>query len=107
MGLTRLLNKLHTANMISRQQAFDLYDGSAVRLAQALGYKSRHAVYMWSKEEPIPEAAYLKLRFVLKPEAFDAKGRVILARKRRRKPTPKRALTLPHKAVGKGRARCG
>lgn len=62
--------------MITRQQAIDLY-GSAIELASALGYKSRHAVYMWPKSGPIPREAYLTLRYELRPEAFDADGNYI------------------------------
>lgn len=62
--------------MITRQQAIDLY-GSAVLLADALGYTSRHAIYMWPKTGPIPEGPYLKLRYQLKPKAFDARGNLI------------------------------
>lgn len=62
--------------MITREQAVALYGGSVAALAKDLGYTSRHAVYMWDKADPIPEAAYLKLRYQLKPEAFDAKGRL-------------------------------
>lgn len=62
--------------MITRQQAFDLYGGSAVELAQALGYKSRHAVYMWPKDGPIPSEPYLRLRYELKPECFGKDGRL-------------------------------
>lgn len=64
--------------MITRNEALALYGGSAVQLAEALGYTSRHAVYMWPKEGSIPEAAYLKLRYQLKPDCFDADGRVVL-----------------------------
>jgi hypothetical protein len=71
--------------MITRQQAIDLY-GSAVELAAALGYSSRHAIYMWPKEGPIPEAAYLKLRYQLKPERFTADGQVCDRRKARSVP---------------------
>lgn len=63
--------------MITRQQALALYDGSAVRLADALGYTSRHAVYMWPKDGAIPEGAYLKLRYQLKPECFDEAGALV------------------------------
>lgn len=59
--------------MITRQQAIDLYE-SAAKLADALGYTSRHAVYMWPKEGAIPREPYLRLRYELRPEAFDAKG---------------------------------
>lgn len=65
--------------MISRQQAIDLF-GSAIALAAALGYVSRHAVYMWPKAGPIPNEPYLKIRYQLKPEAFDAAGNLIVAK---------------------------
>lgn len=61
--------------MITRQQAIDLY-GSAIALAAALGYTSRHAVYMWPKDAAIPNEPYLRLRYELKPECFDADGRL-------------------------------
>lgn len=59
--------------MITRQEAIDLF-GSAIHLAAALGYSSRHAVYMWPKQGPIPEGAFMKIRYELKPEAFDDAG---------------------------------
>jgi hypothetical protein len=59
--------------MITRQQAINLF-GSAVELASALGYTSRHAIYMWPKSGDIPEAPYLKIRYQLKPDAFNADG---------------------------------
>lgn len=59
--------------MITRQEAIDLF-GSAIHLAAALGYTSRHAVYMWPKQGPIPEGPFLKIRYELKPEAFTADG---------------------------------
>lgn len=62
--------------MITRQQAFDLFGGSAQKLADALGYKSRHAVYMWPKSGPIPSEPYLRLRYQLKADAFDSEGRL-------------------------------
>lgn len=62
---------------MNRQQAIDLYNGSVSDLAAALGYTSRHAVYMWPRDRPIPESAYLKLRYQLRPEAFDADGNFI------------------------------
>lgn len=60
---------------ITRDQAIGLY-GSAPELADALGYKSRHAIYMWPKEGPIPREPYLRLRYELKPEAFKANGQL-------------------------------
>ena len=63
--------------MITRQQAVDLY-GSAESLAAALGYKSRHAIYMWGgADEPIPELPFLKLRYELRPDAFSEAGEYI------------------------------
>ena len=62
--------------MITRQQAIDLY-GSAVELAAALGYASRHAVYMWPKTGAIPNEPYMRLRYELKPECFDASGKIL------------------------------
>lgn len=70
--------------MITRQQAIELF-GSAVQLADALGYTSRHAVYMWPKDGAIPEGAYMKIRYQLKPEAFDAQGKLIAPAKSKRK----------------------
>lgn len=75
--------------MISRAQAIALY-GSAIKLADALGYKSRHAVYMWPKAGPIPREPYLRLRYELKPEAFTADGR-LLPKRGRRAPAKRKA----------------
>lgn len=58
---------------ITRQQAIGLY-GSAQALATALGYTSRHAVYMWPKAGPIPREPYLRLRYELRPDAFKTDG---------------------------------
>lgn len=62
--------------MLTRTQAIALF-GSAVELAAALGYKSRHAVYMWPKDGAIPEGAFMKIRFQLKPESFGANGELL------------------------------
>lgn len=61
--------------MITRQQAVDLYGGVAA-LAAALGYSSRHAVYMWPKDR-VPREPYMRLRYELRPEAFDAAGNLL------------------------------
>lgn len=74
--------------MITRQQAINLF-GSAVALAEALGYASRHAIYMWPKTGHIPEGAYLKIRYQLKPEAFNADGSLRSA-KIAKQPAPQR-----------------
>lgn len=70
--------------MLTRQQAINLF-GSAINLAEKLGYASRHAIYMWPKTGPIPEGPYLKIRYQLKPDAFDAAGKLIAAPRRPRK----------------------
>lgn len=70
--------------MLTRQQAINLF-GSAITLAEKLGYKSRHAIYMWPKTGPIPEGPYLKIRYQLKPDAFDAAGKLIRPPRRPRK----------------------
>jgi hypothetical protein len=68
--------------MITRQQAIDLYEGSVIALATALDC-TRHAIYMWPKVGHIPERPYMKIRYELKPEAFDAKGRILAKRSRK------------------------
>lgn len=61
---------------MNRQEAIALF-GSAASLADALGYTSRHAVYMWAKDKPIPERAYLKIRYELRPECFGQDGELL------------------------------
>lgn len=63
---------------INRYQAIALY-GSAPKLATALGYNSRHAVYNWPAKGSIPREPYMRLRYELKPEAFDADGKLLPA----------------------------
>lgn len=53
---------------ITKAQAIALYDGNAAALARALGV-SRQSVHKL-KEGPLPERWSLKLRFVLRPDAF-------------------------------------
>jgi hypothetical protein len=54
---------------MTKTEAIALF-GSPEELRKALGLKTRHAVYMWDDDKPIPEAHELKIRHVLKPEAF-------------------------------------
>lgn len=55
--------------MITRRQALTEYKTS-VALAEALGVtKSR--VSQWKYDDPLPERYELKLRYVLKPGAFE------------------------------------
>lgn len=58
--------------MLTKSQAVELF-GSVERLRVALGLKSRQAIYMWG-DDRIPEAHYLRIRYELKPEAFDESG---------------------------------
>jgi hypothetical protein len=58
--------------MLTKSQAIELF-GSVERLRVALGLKSRQAIYMW-RGESIPEAHYLRIRYQLRPEAFDENG---------------------------------
>jgi hypothetical protein len=58
---------------LTREQAIALFDG-VEPLRSALKLKSRSTIYMWKPGEPIPEPHDLRIRYVLKPEAFDASG---------------------------------
>lgn len=67
--------------MLTKEQAIELF-GSVKELQTALGLKTHSAIYMWQDGEPIPEAHYLRIRYQLKPRAFNADGTL--------KPIPKR-----------------
>ena len=56
---------------VTKEQAIELF-GTPLALAEALGIE-RANVYMWPDGEPIPEKHALRIRFVLKPEAFNGK----------------------------------
>lgn len=60
--------------MIKKEEAIAIY-GSPRKLAQALDIKPP-SIYGWKNGEDIPEAQYLKLRFILKPHLFDTYGRL-------------------------------
>jgi hypothetical protein len=75
--LTTAVSVLTMARMITRAQAVALYDNSVRALQSALGLRSHASIYMWHPDEPIPEVHYLRLRYQLKPEAFDKDGRYI------------------------------
>lgn len=63
--------------MITKQQAIELF-GSVKALQLALGLGTHSAIYMWPDGEAIPEVHYLRIRYQLKPEAFDADGGLIV-----------------------------
>lgn len=67
---------------LTKEQAIELF-GSVKALQAALGLKTHSAIYMWEDGEPIPDGHYLRIRYQLKPKAFDAAGNL--------KPVPKRA----------------
>ncbi len=58
--------------MITKSQAIELF-GTVEKLRAALGLKNRQAIYQWS-EDRIPEAHFLRIRYELRPDAFDANG---------------------------------
>jgi hypothetical protein len=60
---------------MQKQEAIKLF-GSIKALQKALGLGTPHAIYMWKDDEPIPERHELKIRFVLKPEAFLPNGKI-------------------------------
>lgn len=75
-GLTIAVSSLTLGCMdITKEQAIQLFGGRKA-LQNALGLKSHSAIVMWAAGEPIPEAHALRIRFVLRPEAFDARGRI-------------------------------
>ncbi len=53
---------------LTKRQALDIYKKPGL-LANALGI-TVGAVSQWPVDKPIPEAAYLKIRYILKPELF-------------------------------------
>ncbi len=55
---------------ITKEQAVQAYGGNTAALARALKI-SPSAIYQWP-DGPIAEGYALKLRFVLKPDAFPA-----------------------------------
>lgn len=66
---------IYRRRMLLKHDAIALFE-SVDELRKALGLKTRHAIYMWPDNEPIPEPHELKIRFVLKPEAFAANGKL-------------------------------
>ena len=75
-GLTIAVSALTLGSMnITKEQAIALF-GSRKALQATLGLKSHAAIVMWPDGEPIPDAHALRIRYQLKPEAFDAKGRI-------------------------------
>jgi DNA-binding transcriptional regulator YdaS (Cro superfamily) len=58
---------------LSKERAVKLF-GTQAALAKALGI-TRSAVAQWLPGQPIPEIQAMRIRFVLKPEAFNGKRR--------------------------------
>lgn len=61
--------------MITKNQAIALF-GSVKELQTALGLKTHSAISMWG-DNPIPEVHELRIRYELKPEAFNPDGSLI------------------------------
>jgi len=59
--------------MITRNQAVHLF-GSVKALQGALGLKTHSTIYMWGPDKPIPDVHALRIRYELRPDAFDASG---------------------------------
>lgn len=58
--------------MITKAQAIELF-GTVEKLRAALGLKNRQAIYQW-KEDRIPMNHFLRIRYELRPDAFDVQG---------------------------------
>lgn len=61
---------------ITKEQAIALY-GSVKSLQAALGLKTHSAIYMWPSGEAIPENHALRIRYELRPDAFDTAGNYV------------------------------
>jgi hypothetical protein len=61
--------------MLTKNQAIALF-GSVKELQTALGLKTHSSISMWG-DNPIPEVHELRIRYELKPEAFDAAGNLL------------------------------
>lgn len=59
--------------MLTKEQAIELF-GSVKELQAALGLKTHSAIYMWQDGQPIPDNHALRIRYELRPDAFDANG---------------------------------
>ncbi len=60
---------------ITRKQAVALF-GSRKALQQALELKSHASIINWPENGLIPNEHYLRIRYQIRPEAFDEKGRL-------------------------------
>ncbi|HVI55457.1 MAG TPA: hypothetical protein VM621_10440 [Luteibacter sp.] len=58
--------------MITKAQAIELF-GTVEKLRAALGLKNRQAIYQWPHDR-IPANHFLRIRYELRPEAFDENG---------------------------------
>jgi len=70
--LTSRRKRVYSYVAMKKHEAIALF-GSVEALRDALGLGTRHAIYMWPDDEPIPEVHDLKIRYELKPEAFGNK----------------------------------
>lgn len=91
--------------MLTRTQATSIF-GSVKALQAALGLKTHSAIYMWPPDSPIPAEHALRIRYELRPDAFDASGQIKPERGRKRTVLPlKRPKPMPRKPVGKRKGR--
>ena len=61
-------------NRLTKAEALSLF-GSVVGVQRALGLKNHTTVSMWP--ELVPPEHYLRIRYQLRPDAFDADGAYI------------------------------
>lgn len=59
-----------------KEQAIALFP-SRKAMQKALGLKSHAAISMWPDGKPIPENHELRIRYQLRPDAFDRKGNLL------------------------------
>ena len=59
---------------MKKQEALDLFGGSQAELARALGI-TRHAVWKWPDDQPIPELREKQLRYEIIPRLKKKKAR--------------------------------
>lgn len=71
-----MTNQTEREFSITKRQALSLFDSSS-DLAAALG-RTPGAVSHWPIDGPIPREHALRIRYELRPEAFDGLGRLII-----------------------------
>lgn len=71
-----MTNQIPRDFSITKRQALSLFENSS-ELAAALG-RTPGAVSHWPLDEPIPQEHALRIRYELRPEAFDLSGQLVI-----------------------------